>query len=113
MVHVSFGLASAAKAVRLRSESLREVLDLPVPDPARADTADNAYVFERRIVFRHGDGERRARGAVRVADGHGEGVGRVVRTGNGGQPEQELHHLPDLLLLGASVANHRAFDLRR
>lgn len=29
VVHVSFGLASAAKAVRLRSESLREVLDLP------------------------------------------------------------------------------------
>jgi hypothetical protein len=29
VVHVSFGLASAAKAVRLRAESLREVLDLP------------------------------------------------------------------------------------
>ena len=29
VVHVSFGLASAAKAVRLRSELLREVLDLP------------------------------------------------------------------------------------
>jgi hypothetical protein len=29
VVHVTFGLASAAKAVRLRSESLREVLDLP------------------------------------------------------------------------------------
>jgi hypothetical protein len=29
VVHVSFGLASAAKAVRLRSETLREVLDLP------------------------------------------------------------------------------------
>ena len=33
-----------------------ELLEVPVPDPARADTADNAYVFERRIVFRHGDG---------------------------------------------------------
>ena len=32
------------------------LLDVPLPDPARADTADNAYVFERRIVFRHGDG---------------------------------------------------------
>jgi hypothetical protein len=29
VVHVSFGLASATKAVRLRAESLREVLDLP------------------------------------------------------------------------------------
>jgi hypothetical protein len=26
------------------------------PDPAREDTRDNAYVFERRITFRHGDG---------------------------------------------------------
>jgi hypothetical protein len=29
---------------------------MPVPDPARADTRDNAYVFERRVIFRHGDG---------------------------------------------------------
>ena len=26
------------------------------PDPAQSDTADNAYVFERRVIFRHGDG---------------------------------------------------------
>jgi hypothetical protein len=32
------------------------LLDLPTPDPAREDTRDNAYVFERRITFRHGDG---------------------------------------------------------
>ena len=32
------------------------LLDLPGPDPAREDTRDNAYVFERRVVFRHGDG---------------------------------------------------------
>ncbi|MBS1172812.1 MAG: hypothetical protein H6R12_1642, partial [Proteobacteria bacterium] len=35
---------------------LCELLDLPRPDPAREDTRDNAYVFERRIEFRHGDG---------------------------------------------------------
>jgi len=35
---------------------LCEVLDLPRPDPARDDTRDNAYVFERRVRFRHGDG---------------------------------------------------------
>ncbi len=35
---------------------LVELLDLPRPDPAREDTRDNAYVFERRIVFKHGDG---------------------------------------------------------
>jgi hypothetical protein len=32
------------------------VLNLPQPEPASNDTRDNAYVFERRIVFSHGDG---------------------------------------------------------
>jgi hypothetical protein len=32
------------------------LLELPTPDPAQEDTRDNAYVFERRITFRHGDG---------------------------------------------------------
>jgi len=32
------------------------LLDVPTPDPAREDTRDNAYVFERRVTFRHGDG---------------------------------------------------------
>jgi hypothetical protein len=32
------------------------LLELPTPDPAREDTRDNAYVFERRITFHHGDG---------------------------------------------------------
>jgi hypothetical protein len=45
-------LANAQSFVR----ELCELLDVPVPDPARADTRDNAYVFERRIIFRHGDG---------------------------------------------------------
>ena len=31
-------------------------LGVPTPDPAREDTRDNAYVFERRITFAHGDG---------------------------------------------------------
>jgi hypothetical protein len=35
---------------------LCQLLDLPRPDPAQEDTRDNAYVFERRITFRHGDG---------------------------------------------------------
>lgn len=35
---------------------LCELLGLPRPDPARDDTRDNAYVFERRVTFRHGDG---------------------------------------------------------
>ena len=32
------------------------LLGLPQPDPARVDTQDNAYCFERRVVFQHGDG---------------------------------------------------------
>ena len=32
------------------------LLDLPQPDPASNDTADNAYVFERRVTIRKPDG---------------------------------------------------------
>ncbi len=32
------------------------LLDLPLPEPAHQDTRDNAYVFERRVQFAHGDG---------------------------------------------------------
>lgn len=32
------------------------LLDVPEPDPASEDTRDNAYVFQRRVTFRHGDG---------------------------------------------------------
>jgi hypothetical protein len=35
---------------------LCRLLGLPTPDPARDDTRDNAYVFERRVTFAHGDG---------------------------------------------------------
>ncbi len=35
---------------------LIELLGLPRPDPASDDTRDNAYVFERRVQFSHGDG---------------------------------------------------------
>ncbi|MBE0548170.1 MAG: class I SAM-dependent DNA methyltransferase, partial [Rubrivivax sp.] len=36
--------------------ALCALLDVPQPEPARDDTRDNAYVFERRITFAHGDG---------------------------------------------------------
>ena len=32
------------------------LLGLPAPEPAREDVRDNAYVFERRVGFAHGDG---------------------------------------------------------
>lgn len=35
---------------------LCSLLALPLPEPAREDTRDNAYVFERRVTFAHGDG---------------------------------------------------------
>ena len=34
---------------------LCDLLGVPKPDPARDDTRDNAYVFERRVQFAHGD----------------------------------------------------------
>ena len=45
-------LANAQSFVR----ELAELLDQPPPNPAREDTRDNDYVFERRVIFRHGDG---------------------------------------------------------
>ncbi len=35
---------------------LCDLLGVPQPDPASDDTRDNAYVFERRVSFSHGDG---------------------------------------------------------
>jgi hypothetical protein len=32
------------------------LLDVDKPQPANEDTRDNPYVFERRVIFRHGDG---------------------------------------------------------
>ncbi len=46
-------LANAQSFVR----ELAALLDQPPPNPAREDTRDNDYVFERRVIFRHGDGK--------------------------------------------------------
>ncbi|MGV0952239.1 MAG: type IIL restriction-modification enzyme MmeI, partial [Azonexus sp.] len=35
---------------------LCDLLEVDKPQPANEDTRDNAYVFERRVVFHHGDG---------------------------------------------------------
>jgi len=35
---------------------LCDLLDVDKPQPANADTRDNPYVFERRVIFHHGDG---------------------------------------------------------
>ncbi|MES2049812.1 MAG: DNA methyltransferase, partial [Pseudomonadota bacterium] len=38
------------------TRELCELLGVAVPDPAQADTRDNAYVFERHVNFNHADG---------------------------------------------------------
>jgi len=35
---------------------LAQLLGVPTPDPAREDTRENAYVFERRVTLARGDG---------------------------------------------------------
>ena len=35
---------------------LCRLLTLETPQPASDDTRDNAYVFERRVIFKNGDG---------------------------------------------------------
>ena len=32
------------------------LLDLPAPEPATGQPEQDGYVFERRVIFRHGDG---------------------------------------------------------
>lgn len=49
------GAAERANYQLFLSE-LCDLLDLPRPEPTRPDDRDNAYVFERSVTFRHGDG---------------------------------------------------------
>ena len=37
---------------------LCDLLGVPTPEPAHENTRDNAYVFERRVTFAHGDGSQ-------------------------------------------------------
>jgi len=39
---------------------LCSVLDLPAPEPATGQPEQDGYVFERRVIFRHGDGSESA-----------------------------------------------------
>ncbi len=84
---------------------LARLLDLPHPDPASDDTRDNAYVFERRVTFRHGDGSETAgfidlyrRGAFvceakRVGKPEGVGFDRALLRARS-QAEQYARALP-------------------
>ncbi|MGH8670521.1 MAG: DNA methyltransferase, partial [Burkholderiales bacterium] len=84
---------------------LCKLLELPQPDPARDDTRDNAYVFERRVVFQHGDGSESSgfidlyrRGsfvleAKKVRKGEGKGFDDAMLRARG-QAEQYARALP-------------------
>lgn len=84
---------------------LCSLLELPTPDPAREDTRDNAYVFERRVTFRHGDGTESSgfidcyrRGmfvleAKKVRKAHGKGFDDAMLRARG-QAEQYARALP-------------------
>ena len=84
---------------------LCKLLELPQPDPAREDTRDNAYVFERRVVFQHGDGSESSgfidlyhRGnfvleAKKVRKGEGKGFDDAMLRARG-QAEQYARALP-------------------
>jgi hypothetical protein len=84
---------------------LCSLLELPTPDPAREDTRDNAYVFERRVTFRHGDGTESSgfidcyrRGmfvleAKRVRKAEGRGFDDAMLRARG-QAEQYARALP-------------------
>jgi len=49
------GAAERANCQSFLNE-LCDLIDVPHPDPATADTSLNAYVYERAVTFRHGDG---------------------------------------------------------
>lgn len=49
------GAAERANYQLFLSE-LCDLLDVPRPQPTRPDDRENAYVFERSVTFRHGDG---------------------------------------------------------
>ncbi len=53
------GAAERANYQLFLSE-LCDLLGVPRPDPATADDTRNAYVFERTVVFQHGDGNTSA-----------------------------------------------------
>lgn len=84
---------------------LAALLELPTPDPAADDTRDNAYVFERRVSFRHGDGSESLgfidlyrRGAFvleakRVKQNAGKGFDDALLRARG-QAEQYARALP-------------------
>jgi hypothetical protein len=50
---------------------------------------------------------------MHMADRDGQGIGGVVRRWRGGKTEEQLHHLPHLVLLGASVPDDCALDFGR
>lgn len=49
------GASERANYVLFLSE-LCDLLGVPRPEPTKPDDVDNAYVFERNVIFHHADG---------------------------------------------------------
>ena len=45
---------------------LCDVLEVPRPEPTKAEEDDNAYVFEKAVTFHHGDGTSSTAGVDRT-----------------------------------------------
>ena len=83
--------ASERANCQLFLSELCDRLNLPRPDPAQAETAENAYVFERTVTFQNTDGTTSAgridlykRGCfVLEAKQGSDGTGTTGRTGTG------------------------------
>lgn len=57
------------------------LLGVPLPQPARDDARDNAYVFERLVNFAHGDGSSGWPGKGQAASPMGVSSNGLGRTG--------------------------------
>jgi hypothetical protein len=83
--------ASERANCQLFLSELCDLFDLPRPDPAQPETAENAYVFERAVTFQNTDGTTSAgridlykRGCfVLEAKQGSDGAGASGRTGTG------------------------------
>ncbi|KPV41187.1 DNA methyltransferase [Thiohalorhabdus denitrificans] len=97
------GAAGAERSnAQLFLNELCDLLELPRPDPAREDTRDNGYVFERRVTFHHGDGST-AHGFI---DLYRRGCFVLEAKGTGEQGESE--RLDKALLRARSQAERYA-----
>ncbi len=81
---------------------LCDLLGVPRPEPAREEASDNAYVFERAVTFRHGDGSASA-GRIDCYK-RGAFVLEAKKVRQGGAPIRASRAFDDALLRARSQA---------